>query len=47
MAMVNSPSFDANDFTDVYDMELVSYALYPKPNIDLAGYPLFIIDSAS
>ena len=26
VAMVNSPSFDANDFTDVYDMELVSYA---------------------
>ena len=47
VAMVNSPSFDANDFTDVYDMELVSYAAYPKPELDLFGYPLFVIDSAS
>jgi cell division protein FtsI/penicillin-binding protein 2 len=47
VAMVNSPSFDANDFTDVYDMELVSYATYPKPELDLLGYPLYVIDTAS
>jgi len=45
VAMVNSPGFDSNNFTDVYNMELVSYARYPKPKIDLAGYPLFVIDS--
>jgi cell division protein FtsI/penicillin-binding protein 2 len=47
VAMVNAPSFDANDFTDVYDMELVSYAIYPKPEIDLLWYPLYVIDSMS
>lgn len=47
VAMVNSPSFDANDFTSVYDMELVSYAVYPKPEQDLRGYPLYVIDSGS
>jgi cell division protein FtsI/penicillin-binding protein 2 len=47
VAMVNSPSFDANEFTDVYDMELVSYATYPRPAFDLLGYPLYIIDTAS
>jgi stage V sporulation protein D (sporulation-specific penicillin-binding protein) len=35
VAMVNAPTFDANDFTDVYDMELVSYAAYPNPEKDL------------
>jgi stage V sporulation protein D (sporulation-specific penicillin-binding protein) len=47
IAMVNYPDFDANDFTDVYDMELVSYAKYPKPGFDLLGYPLFVVDSLS
>ena len=47
VSMVNSPSFDANEFTDVYDVELVSYAVYPNPALDLFGFPLFVIDSAS
>lgn len=47
IAMVNAPTFDANDFTDVYDMELVSYAAYPNPEKDLLGYPLYVVDSAS
>lgn len=47
VAMVNAPTFDANDFTDVYDMELVSYAAYPNPERDLLGYPLYVIDNSS
>jgi cell division protein FtsI/penicillin-binding protein 2 len=47
VSMVNAPSFDANDFTEVYDMELVSYAKYPKPELDLLGYPLYIVDTSS
>lgn len=47
VAMVNSPTYDANDFTDVYDMELVSYAVYPNPEKDLLGYPLYVIDTQS
>lgn len=47
VAMVNSPTFDANDFTDVYDMELVSYAVYPNPEKDLLWFPLFVIDTQS
>ena len=45
--MVNYPSYDANDFTEVYDMELVSYAQYPNPSFDLFGYPLFVVDTQS
>ncbi len=47
VAMANYPSYDANDFTEVYDMELVSYAQYPKPSFDLFGYPLFVVDTQS
>lgn len=47
IAMVNYPNYDPNNFTNVYDMEPVLYVNYPNPSIDLFGYPLFIIDSAS
>lgn len=47
IAMVNAPTFDANDFTDVYDMELVSYLTYPNPEKDLLGYPLYVVDNGS
>jgi len=45
VAMVNAPSFDANEFTEVYDMELVSYSVYPRPDSDLRWYPLYVIDN--
>lgn len=47
VAMVNYPSYDANDFTDVYDMELVQYSRYENPVRDLNGYPLYVIDTQS
>ena len=47
IAMVNYPNYDPNNFTNVYDMELVSYMEYPNPITDLFGFPLFVIDSAS
>lgn len=47
VSMVNAPTFNSNDFTDVYDMEMVSYATYPNPPFDLMGYPLFVVDSQS
>jgi cell division protein FtsI/penicillin-binding protein 2 len=34
-AMVNYPDYDANSFTQVYEMESVSYAEYRNPFFDL------------
>jgi stage V sporulation protein D (sporulation-specific penicillin-binding protein) len=47
LAMVNSPDFDANKFSEVYEMERVLYATYPDPIKDLRGYPLYVEDSGS
>lgn len=47
IAMVNYPDFDANSFTDVYDMEPVLYSVYENPPFDLYGLPLFVVDSQS
>lgn len=46
-AMVNYPNYDPNNFTNVYEMEPVIYSQYPKPNFDLFGYPLFVVDTQS
>lgn len=47
VAMVNYPDYNPNFFTDVYDMERVSYATYPNPIFDLWGQPLFVEDTQS
>lgn len=46
-AMVNYPDYDPNSFTDVYEMERVSYAKYTNPYFDLFGVRMFVEDSAS
>lgn len=46
-AMVNYPSYDPNNFTDVYDMEPVLYADYPNPREDLFGMPIYVVDTQS
>ncbi len=45
ISMVNYPDFDPNSFGDVYEIEKVSYAKYPKPIFDLMGMPVFVQDS--
>lgn len=47
IAMANYPSYDPNNFTNVYEMEPVLYETYPNPKVDLFGYPLFVIDTMS
>ncbi len=47
IAMVNSPNYDPNNFTNVYDMEPILYVNYPNPSVDLFGFPMFVIDSGS
>ncbi len=47
VAMVNYPSYDPNNFTEVYEMERVLYQDYPNPRQDLFGYPLFVVDTMS
>jgi len=47
VAMANYPDFDPNTFGDVYELEKVSYAKYPKPLFDLMGMPVFVEDSAN
>lgn len=46
-AMVNYPDYDPNNFTDVSEMESVSYATYENPYFELFGTKLFVEDTAS
>jgi stage V sporulation protein D (sporulation-specific penicillin-binding protein) len=45
IAMANYPSFDLNNFWDVYELEKVSYYEYPNPTTDLLWYPILVEDS--
>ena len=47
VAMANYPTFDPNEFGDVYELEKVSYGRYPNPELDLLGIPTFVEDSAN
>jgi cell division protein FtsI/penicillin-binding protein 2 len=44
ISMANYPSYDLNNYGDVYDLEKVKYSKYPDPKIDLLWYPVFIED---
>ena len=46
-AMVNYPDYDVNNATQIYDMEMVSYAKYRNPYFDLFGVPLYVVDTLS
>ena len=45
--MANYPDYDVNNFNQIYEMELVSYAKYRNPSFDLFGTPLFVVDTLS
>lgn len=47
IAMANYPDYDANSFTDVYEMKRVNYTEYPNPSFDLFGVDLYVIDTQS
>ncbi|MFK7780201.1 MAG: penicillin-binding protein 2 [Candidatus Gracilibacteria bacterium] len=44
ISMANYPSYDLNNYGDVYEIEKVRYSKYPDPKIDLLGYPVFVED---
>lgn len=45
LAMANYPTFDLNNYWDVYELEKVSYAKFPNPATDLLGHPVFVEDT--
>ncbi len=44
VAMANYPTYDLNNYSDIYELEKVRYSKYPNPSIDLLGYPVFVED---
>lgn len=44
LAMANYPTFDTNDFWNVYAMKKVEREKYTNPKIDLLWYPIFVED---
>jgi stage V sporulation protein D (sporulation-specific penicillin-binding protein) len=46
-AMVNYPDYDPNNYTQVYEMEPVSYNNYKNPYFELFGTPLYVVDTLS
>ncbi len=44
IAMANYPSYDINNYWDVYEIEKVRYSKYPDPKLDLLWYPVFVED---
>lgn len=47
IATVNTPDFDPNAFSSVYEIEKVNYGKYPNPSFDLLGIPVFVEDTLS
>ena len=45
IAMASYPSFDPNNFWNVYELEKVTYAKYPNPSIDLLWMVVLVEDS--
>jgi len=44
ISMANYPTYDLNNYWDVYEIEKVKYSKYPDPKIDLLWYPVFVED---
>lgn len=44
IAMANYPSYDLNNYWDVYELEKVKYSKYPNPENDLLWMPIFTED---
>lgn len=45
IAMANYPTYDINNYSDVYELEKVTKSKYPNPSVDLLWYPVFVEDS--
>jgi len=45
LAMANYPTYDLNNFWDVYELEKVRYSEFPNPATDLLWFPIYVEDS--
>lgn len=45
ISMANYPTYDLNNFWDVYELEKVKNSEYPNPETDLLWYPIFVEDT--
>lgn len=45
LAMANYPTYDLNNFWDVYEIEKVKYSDFPNPSTDLLGFPIYVEDN--
>lgn len=45
LAMANYPTYDLNNYSDVYELEKVTKSKYPNPSNDLLWYPVFVVDN--
>ncbi len=45
LAMANYPSYDLNNFWDVYELEKVRYSQFPNPATDLLWFPIYVEDT--
>ena len=44
ISIANYPSYDLNNYSDIYDLEKVRYSKYSDPKTDLIGMPVFVED---
>ena len=45
IAMANYPTYNLNEYSDIYEIEKVRFSKYPDPKIDLLWIPVFVKDS--
>lgn len=47
ISMANYPTYNLNNFWDVYDLEKVKYSEFPNPKVDLLWYPILVEDNTN
>lgn len=47
IAMANYPTYDLNNYWDIYELEKVKYSKYPDPKTDLLWMPIYVEDFES
>lgn len=45
VSIANYPTYDLNNYGDIYELEKVRYSKYPDPAIDLLGMPIYVEDN--
>jgi len=45
LSVANYPTYNLNNYWDVYELEKVRFSRYPDPKIDLLWFPVFIEDT--